>query len=324
MPATANAHNHCPLTRWIPGGLMRLLSRHLAAPAKHASRLTGILGICLIGLSGISISGAVGLPGFLTPRKTIALHGGTEFTLRIQPREDENGAKIPITQLQVSQVITVLKKRLKALGNRDAQVTPKGDDGILVQVPAAAPDESKSIREILKVCGQLKLLEANPRSDEVGPDGKTLAARVIANEEIVPGYRAFTYKRKDADGNEIAIPILLNRRTALGSNDIALAQPCPQQPGAIAITLNKAGTEKMIALTKDMIPQKARIGIVLDGIVISAPVVNQVPLGKNFIIEGPGGPGEVNGLVAALMNPLETPVVIEAERTVAPPNDPKK
>ena len=39
----------------------------------------------------------------------------------------------------------------------------------------------------------------------------------------------------------------------------------------------------MIALTKNMRPQVDRIAIVLDGEVISAPVVNQVPLGKQFI-----------------------------------------
>ena len=43
----------------------------------------------------------------------------------------------------------------------------------------------------------------------------------------------------------------------------------------------------------------------LDGEVISAPVVNQVPLGKQFIIEGLREPGEVQSLANSLMNPLE-------------------
>jgi SecD/SecF fusion protein len=57
---------------------------------------------------------------------------------------------------------------------------------------------------------------------------------------------------------------------------------------------------------------------VLDGEVISAPVVNQTPLGKQFIVEGLREPGEVQHLASALMNPLENPLVVEMEDTVSP------
>ena len=56
----------------------------------------------------------------------------------------------------------------------------------------------------------------------------------------------------------------------------------------------------------------------LDGEVISAPVVNQVPLGKQFIIEGLREPGEVQSLANSLMNPLENPLVVEEFRNVSP------
>ncbi|MCX6868172.1 MAG: hypothetical protein NTV46_18565, partial [Verrucomicrobia bacterium] len=94
-----------------------------------------------------------------------------------------------------------------------------------------------------------------------------------------------------------------------------LATPYPQQPGAIVIKLNKAGTDKMIAWTKDMASQKDRIAMVLDGVVINAPVVYKVPLRDNFIIEELCEPGEVNCLIAALMNPYEMPVVIDDKKT---------
>jgi SecD/SecF fusion protein len=136
--------------------------------------------------------------------------------------------------------------------------------------------------------------------------------------EIVPGYRAFTLKGKDDDGNEYKRPILLNRRMALGGKDIASAVASPQQADAVDITLNSDGTDKMIALTKNMLAGQDSIAIVLDGEVISAPVVNQTPLGKRFIIEGLREPGEVQGLANSLMNPLENALVVEEERTVSP------
>jgi SecD/SecF fusion protein len=141
---------------------------------------------------------------------------------------------------------------------------------------------------------------------------------VDAKIEIIPGYRAYKMKGKDSEKTEFTRPILLNRRMALGGSDIANATPSPQQNDAVAITLNSAGEDKMIALTKDMRPGVDRIAIVLDGEVISAPVVNQVPLGKQFIVEGLNEPGEVQSLANALMNPLENPLVVVEMRTVSP------
>ena len=293
--------------------------RQPAATAKLPARLAGLLlaGLCTSALA------AVELPGFLTPKKSMARHGGTVFELRMVPREDGNGAAIPITKAQLRQTLTGLDHRLKSFGIRDATLTPNGDDGLQINVPGVAAEAAKPIRKLLEKSGKLELREVSTRNDEAGPDGQTLAARVAANKEIVPGYKVFLLTRKDADGNEIVSPILLNRRAAISGSDIALATPSPQQADAVLVTLNREGTDKMIALTKDMQPGRGRIAIVLDGEVVSAPVLMQAPLGKNFIVEGLREPGEVQTLASALMNPLELRVTIEAERNVAPPATPK-
>jgi SecD/SecF fusion protein len=87
---------------------------------------------------------------------------------------------------------------------------------------------------------------------------------------------------------------------------------------SVDITLNNLGTDKMIALTQHMRPNIDRIAIVLDGIVKSAPVVQSVPLGKNFVINGLDEAGETRQLANALMNPLENPLEVEEERSVSP------
>jgi preprotein translocase subunit SecD len=91
-----------------------------------------------------------------------------------------------------------------------------------------------------------------------------------------------------------------------------------QQPDAVSVTLNGPGTDKMIALTANMRPGVDRIAIVLDGQVLSAPVIRQVPLGKDFIIEGLNDPGEVQNLANALTNPLGNPLKIDEMRTIPP------
>ena len=318
MLAAATTLNESTLPIWVCGGVgVLLFFWFFAIEVKRPTRIIGTLAIVFLGVSAIAI------PALLTPKKTLLSHGGTVFTLRVQAREDDNGNKMPITAAQLDQVFGVFEKRLKAMGINEVRLSKQGKDGIVVELPGVSPATAKNLKSTFNKPGKLELHEVSPRNDEPGPDGKSLAARVAANQEIVPGYKVFTYKHKDMDGNEVQTPILLNRRPALGGSDIALAAPSPQQADAISIALSSKGTDKMIAFTKDMTPHRDRIAIVLDGAVISAPVVSMTPLGKNFIIEGLHEPGETANLANALMCPLEMPVVIEEEHSVPAPKDSK-
>ena len=248
----------------------------------------------------------------------IDIVGGSSFSLHIQPRQDANGNPMPITPSQVDQAIMVIEKRLNGMGNKEPIIARQGTNGILLQMPGVEPEESINIRRTLEKVAKLELHEVSQRNDEPGADGKSLAARVLAGTEIVPGYHAYLYKHKDTEGNETKTPILLRRTTALGGSDIALATPSQQQNDAVSITLNGPGTDKMIALTKNMQPQRDRIAIVLDNEVISAPVVQAVPLGRDFQITGLSDPGEPRNLANSLLNPLENPLTVTEERTVSP------
>ena len=245
------------------------------------------------------------------------------FSVRVVGLEDETGTKQPVTREQVARSIAITQKRLMALGFTKLQISEKGTDGFLIQLDGLKPDSSPDIATALQKPGKLELKEVSPRNDELGPDGKSLAQRVQDGSERVPGYRACPLNGKDEHGNAFSRPILLNRRAAIGNSDIASADPSPQQADALAITLSEEGKAKMIALTQNMRPGQDRIAIVLDGEVISAPIVNQVPLGKQFIIEGMREPGEVENLAHSLMNPLEFPLVIERERPVPANQDTK-
>ena len=248
----------------------------------------------------------------------IDIVGGSAFSLRIQPKENANGDPMPVTVEQVDEAIRVIEDRLNARGTGEPLIARQGDDGIIVQMPGIEPEESAEVRLILETVAKLELREVSTRNNEVGSDGRTLAQRVLDGEEIVPGYRAYELTQEDEDGNELTTPILLNRRSALGGSDISFATPSPSRSDAVDITLNGDGTDKMIALTQNMRPNIDRIAIVLDGVVLSAPVVQSVPLGKNFVINGLDEPGETKELSNALMNPLENKLIVEQERTVSP------
>lgn len=311
----ATAFYEDPLTLFLVGlGLMILFFWYFATEIERRKRNVGTA--LLIGVVGLCVLAA-------TPPKErlkggIDILGGSSFTLRVQPRENPDGGKEAPTPTQIETAIGVLRKRLDSTGTNEAQINRLGEDQIQLQMPGVSEEESNVIEATIKKVAKLELREVSPRNDEVGgPDRKTLAQRVDEGSEIVPGYRAYKLVNKTQDGQEITSPILLNRRAALGGPDIAIATPSPAEPDAVAITLNSAGTDKMIALTQHMRPGVDRIAIVLDGKVISAPVVQSVPLGKNFQVNGLHEPGEVQNLANALMNPLENPLDVETKNKVS-------
>ncbi len=311
----ATAFYDDPLTLFLMGLTLRILFFwYFATEIERRKRNVGT--ILLVGVVALCIAAA--WPPKERLKGGIDILGGSSFSMHIQPRTGEDGVEMPITPEQVEQAIGVIEKRLNGMGTAEPIIARQGTNGILLQMPGVTPQESERIRTTLQEVAKLELRRVSPRNDELGPDGKTMAARVAEGNEKIPGYLAFTYKHKTEDGTEIQTPILLSRRPALGGSDIAMAHPSQQKQDAVDITLNGPGTDKMIALTKDMHPQVDRIAIVLDGEVISAPVVNQVPLGKQFIIEGLRDPGEPQKLANSLMNPLENALKIDEMRNVSP------
>jgi preprotein translocase subunit SecD len=255
---------------------------------------------------------------FSSAEDELAEKGGHSFRIRVEGHMDEAGAKVPVTAEQVDRAIRVIGQRLEGMGIAGIQAAREGETGILLKVPGADADQAARISAMLEKSCQLGLHEVSPRNDETDAGGKTLAQRVLEGEEIVPGYRALIQKGKDADGNDYETPILVNRRKALGGKDISMAAISHRGPDAVDVTLNGAGTDKMIALTKDKRPGIDRLAIVLDGVVMSAPVLLSVPLGRNFQINGLHEPGEAQSLAISLMHPLENGLKVENVTRVPP------
>ncbi len=248
----------------------------------------------------------------------LAEKGGHSILLGVEERVDDGGAKIPVTKQEVEQAIRVIQGRLEEMGIAEMIVNQEGEGGILLKLPGVGAEEAARISAMLGKCSQLGLHAVSPRNDEIAADGKSLAQRVLDGDEIVPGYRAYILKGKDVDGDDYATPILINRRKALGGEDIAVAVVSPSRADAVDVTLSASGTDKMIALTKDMRPNLDRIAIVMDGEVMSAPVVQSVPLGRNFVINGLDEPGEAQSLAISLMHPLGNPLKVKEVRQIPP------
>jgi SecD/SecF fusion protein len=246
----------------------------------------------------------------------IDIVGGSSFTMKVQPREDEEGNKVEVTEEDTDNAITIIEKRLNESGVAEPVIFRQGVNRLVVQMPGVKPEEAAAVKKKLQEAAKLELREVHPQSN-------LLADQVAAGEHIEPGYKVFQYVYKvdegTADEKEMTSNILLNRRPAVQGNDIVRASPDVMGGGRVDITLNGNGEDKMIALTAPMTAGRDRIAIVLDGRCISAPVMqSDKPLGKQFQITGLNAPGEAVSLAKNLMNPINNPLELDEERTVSP------
>ncbi|MDP0490577.1 MAG: protein translocase subunit SecD [Verrucomicrobiota bacterium JB023] len=295
--------------------ILGLLFAFFAAEKEKNKRTFGTIATLIIGLLCVWAISSEGLkPG-------IDLAGGSTYTLRVDPKKDDDGTPIKVTRSDIQQVIKVIEQRLNPEGTRDMTIQALGEDRVTVELPGVTDKEAAEDKAILEKQSVLELRA-------VHPDNNRLAAAVDAGIETrPPGYELLqepVQDRKtgepilDDEGNPVTNPILVKRGAEVKGSQIKRAQADYAQPGTVAITLTDEGGNAMREYTKNLNVGTDRMAQVLDGEVIGAPGFRQVPLGKNFVINGiEGGTQGAELLAQQLMNPLENPLKIEANSNVS-------
>lgn len=304
-------------------GLLALFFWYFATDFERRKRNIGTIIVVAIGLFsllsifpkekwGDVITGKVPIKEAHNLKGGIDLVGGSSFTLRVQPTLDADGNPVPVSPNAVQQAIQTVEKRLNAFGTADLLIVAQGEDRILVQMPGVSPEEAANVREILEKVARLELKAVHPES-------RVRAAEVAKDPEnvFIPGYELKTLDDEDDDGKVITENILIKKRADLDGSYIVHAQELygPHE-GKLSVELNSDGASKMFQLTSKMQHGFDRLAIVLDGKVLSAPVV-QDSLGSRFEISGMKNAAEARALAAALLNPLKNPLIVDEERTVS-------
>lgn len=80
--------------------------------------------------------------------------------------------------------------------------------------------------------------------------------------------------------------IFVKKEAVVTDKDVKEAWPGPPREAGISVTLNEAGAAKMAAATSGMEPGRDRMAMIIDGKVISAPVIRSVPLGASMTVSG--------------------------------------
>ena len=239
------------------------------------------------------------------------LQGGTSFLIRLEPAASPEGTKRPITKSMVDQAIEAIRKRVDQFGVSEPIITPQGTDRILVQIPGLDAAKIQEARTQLQRVAKLEFRL-------VYPDNGDRLARIDQGQEVIPpDYRIETYTMR---GEENEKPreerLLIKKKADLGGDRVTESHAYYGNEGwTVQMKFDGEGAKKFGEITAAN--KGHRFAIVLDGVVISAPVIRDAIYGGDAIITGKFDETEARGLASVLENPLQTPVKIEEERQVS-------
>jgi preprotein translocase subunit SecD len=202
----------------------------------------------------------------------------------------------------VTKTIEVIRKRIDELGTTEPTIQRQGESRILLQVPGL--DDPERLKELI---GRTAVLEIR-MVDEATPVSEAVGGRVPPGSELL-------YET----GDEGARPIVVRKKVLLDGEKLTMAAATTDQYGrpAVAIRFNAAGARIFGKLTTENVNK--RFAIILDGEVISAPVINEPIPGGNGQITGNFTIATANDLSLLLRaGALPAPLSYAEERTVGP------
>ncbi|MDA0367210.1 MAG: protein translocase subunit SecD [Proteobacteria bacterium] len=223
--------------------------------------------------------------------------------------DDEGVARLTLTdeaitergRAAVEQSIEIVRRRIDETGTREPSIQRQGDDRILVQLPGL--DDPDRIKRLLGQTARLtfQMVDTEARSGGRVPPG---SVALPADTRSSSGQTEYIVRR------EIMIS---------GENLITASTTFDQQSGgpAVSFRFDAAGGRRFGQATTDNVGRP--FAIVLDGKVISAPVIRQPILGGSGIITGGFSVQEANDLSILLRaGALPAPLNILEERSVGP------
>src|SRR5947208_1943936 len=244
------------------------------------------------------------------PQKKIALgldiQGGTSFLIRLVPGDK------PITKGMLDQAVEVIRKRIDVFGVSEPIISPVAGDRILVQIPGLDTAKIQEARDQLSRVAKLEFRLVYP------DNGERLREIDAGKQVIPPEYRIETYKSHPAEGEKpIEERLLVKKKVDLSGDRVSSAGASYEKDGwVVHLRFDSEGAKQFGNITAANVHH--RFAIVLDGVIQSAPVIQDAIYGGDAQITGRFTEEEARGLASVLENPLQTPASIEEERSVSP------
>ena len=221
---------------------------------------------------------------------------------------NNNVATISIDQLfkksiqdsAIKQSLEIVRKRIDESGTKEPLIQRSGKDRILLQLPGV-----KNPERIKDLLGKTAKLNFHMVDDD---DTKSLALNIAPFGKMIV-----------ADINNQEIKYLLEKKSRVGGENLidANASFDPTEGHAVSFRFDTTGAQKFGKATTENIGK--RFAVVLDGVVITAPVINSAITGGSGIITGNFTSQEATDLAVLLRaGALPAPLEIVEERSVGP------
>ena len=233
------------------------------------------------------------------------LRGGTSVTLQPRIQEGQSGQ---VTAEAIDQAVSIIRQRVNSLGVAEAEVTAEGT-GTNRQIVISVPGETG--RRVVDLVGQTAELRFRQVLVETGavptPDDDKLISSLSLNADQVAAFKALDCTKPEStlgsggdDANSVIVTCDRNggSRYVLAAaqvvgRDIKGATAALDQQNAsgwfVSLDFTGDGTKKFGTLTQSVVnlaaPQN-QVAIVLDGVVVSAPRINEAILGGSAQITG--------------------------------------
>ena len=238
-----------------------------------------------------------------------ATGGGTARTADIQRDRNENAIRISITEAALTDIrrrtvlqsVEVIRRRIDATGTTEPTIAPQGDQRVLVQVPGE--NDPQRIIDLVGQTAAMSFHMVDP-TVTIGADGQ---GRTPPGVEILP---------QDNPGEPF---LAVQRRALVSGENLTNAVSTTNESGqpAVSFTFDTTGAQAFGRATQQNVGQ--RFAIVLDDVIISAPVIRSPIIGGSGIIDGNFTFESANDLAILLQaGALPASLTPVEQRTVGP------
>lgn len=225
----------------------------------------------------------------------------------------EEGGRITVTLSEAAvkakqvnalqQSIEIVRRRIDEMGTKEASIQRQGDDRIVVQVPGA--DDPQEIIDLIGKTAKMSFHDV----DESVTMVEAMQGRVPPGSELLP------YDDESSFAGEY---ILVKERALISGEHLVNAQQSlDQQNGEVVVTFrfDSVGARRFADHTRKNIGRP--FAIVLDGKVLTAPVIQSAILGGSGQITGNFTIQSANQLAIMLRaGALPAPLKVLEQRTV--------
>ncbi|MBX7207772.1 MAG: protein translocase subunit SecD [Verrucomicrobiaceae bacterium] len=289
-----------PKITFVSGAVLLLLFLFYLGTTVHERKRS--LGTILTALVVAFFLWAFGSEGI---KKGIDLQGGSTFVVQLKPGLTEDGKPREVNKASIDQAVSILEKRLNPDGHLDMLIAPQGADRIEIQMPGVKEEEIASVREKIQQVAHLEFRMAHDNSEAE-------LERIKTSGGVSIGYVEMPMR----DPSKGIKSMLVRNRTDLDGKYVKSAHPSYDAEGwKVYLYFNKEGADLFDKIAEGNLHKP--LAIIIDGQVISAPVLQTTHFGGTCVISGHFTETEVRTLASVLENPLENPMVILQEGTVS-------